>query len=329
MYCQIPKFIGPFKDILPEYINYQRGLGYDYGKPIVYRLRELDIFFHEHGYAKAEITEEMYESWTAHRGNEKRTNRGKRMSAINELSKYLITCGHKNIYLGCPIRGVFKSDFIPYIFSEKEIENLFSVLKEELNTSSDKHDITTFAVLFSLYYSCGLRKSEAQCLLIRDVDLNTGKIRIMDGKNHISRMIVASEPMRRQLSIYHSEYCIGYEADDFIFRNKNGGCFSEGRIYRTYKRILEKAGIPMRKGGHTQRIHDLRHTFCVRTLETMIKKGYDLYTSLPLLSTYLGHKHITETEYYLRLLDEHFGSITGMSNKYAPNLFPKADGINA
>ncbi len=329
MYCQTPEFIGPFKDILPEYINYQRGLGYDYGKPIVYRLREMDIFFHEHGYTKPEITEEMYELWTAHKGDEKRINRTKRMSAINGLSKYLINSGHKNIYVGEPRRSVLKSDFIPYIFSEEEIQNLFSVLKEELNAESNRYDIATFVVLFSLYYSCGLRKSEAQHLLIRDVDLNTGKIRIMDGKNHMSRMIVASEPMRKQLSIYHGEYCIGNGADDFIFRNNNGGFFSEGKIYRIYKRILEKAGIPRRKGGQTQRIHDLRHTFCVRSLETMMKKGYDLYTSLPLLSTYLGHKHITETEYYLRLLDEHFGSITEMSNKYAPNLFPKADGINA
>jgi hypothetical protein len=95
MFCQIPEFIGPFKDILPEYINYQRGLGYDYGKPIVCRLREMDIFFHEHGYTKPEITEEMYESWTAHKGDEKRTTRGRRMSAINGLSKYLINAGHE------------------------------------------------------------------------------------------------------------------------------------------------------------------------------------------------------------------------------------------
>lgn len=38
-------------------------------------------------------------------------------------------------------------------------------------------------------------------------------------------------------------------------------------------------------------------------------KGFDLYVSLPLLSVYLGHKHITETEYYLRMLDEHFDGI--------------------
>ncbi|HHT9116179.1 MAG TPA: tyrosine-type recombinase/integrase [Candidatus Wunengus californicus] len=329
MYCKIPEFIGPFKDILPEYINYQRGLGYDYSAPIVYRLREMDIFFHEHGYIKPEITEEMYELWTAHKGSEKKSTQGKRMSAINGFSKYLINSGYKNIYLGDPARGVFKSHFIPYIFSEEEIQSIFSVLKEELRTESNKYDVATFTALFSLYYSCGLRKSEAQHLLIRDIDLNTGKIRLMDGKNHISRIIVVSESMRKQLLIYHDEYCIGCGADAFIFRDENGKCFSERKIYRIYKIMLKKASIPFRKGGQTQRIHDLRHTFCVRALETMIKKGYDLYTSLPLLSTYLGHKHITETEYYLRLLDEHFGLITEMSSKYAPNLFPKAGDINA
>ena len=75
----------------------------------------------------------------------------------------------------------------------------------------------------------------------------------------------------------------------------------------------------------SKRLDFLRHTFCVRALEQMQAKGFDLYTSLPLLSVYLGHKHITETEYYLRMLDEHFGSILDKSSSYTPELFPKYD----
>ena len=60
----------------------------------------------------------------------------------------------------------------------------------------------------------------------------------------------------------------------------------------------------------------MRHAFCVHTLEQMQAKGFDLYTSLPLLSVYLGHKHITETEYYLRLVDECHSSMldSGLSD---------------
>lgn len=54
-------------------------------------------------------------------------------------------------------------------------------------------------------------------------------------------------------------------------------------------------------------------------------KGFDLYVSLPLLSVYLGHKHITETEYYLRMLDEHFDGILEKSSAYAPDLFPVSE----
>ena len=60
--------------------------------------------------------------------------------------------------------------------------------------------------------------------------------------------------------------------------------------------------------------------------EQMQEKGFDLYTSLPLLSRYLGHKHITETEYYLRLLEEHFGRILEQSNSCHPGIFPKEKG---
>ena len=61
-------------------------------------------------------------------------------------------------------------------------------------------------------------------------------------------------------------------------------------------------------------------------LEQMQEKVFDLYTSLPLLSRYLGHKHITETEYYLRLLEEHFGGMLAQSDSCHPGLFPKTGG---
>lgn len=73
----------------------------------------------------------------------------------------------------------------------------------------------------------------------------------------------------------------------------------------------------------------LRHTFCVRALEQMQEKGFDLYTSLPLLSTYLGHKHITETEYYLRMMEEHFGGMLEKSDSCHPGIFPKQEGGDA
>jgi len=44
-------------------------------------------------------------------------------------------------------------------------------------------------------------------------------------------------------------------------------------------------------------------TVC-HTLKEIADKGIDLYCSLPILSTYLGHSSITATEKYLRLTEE-------------------------
>lgn len=97
----------------------------------------------------------------------------------------------------------------------------------------------------------------------------------------------------------------------------------EGILYKKFHQLLEDARIPPRADGGRQRLHDVRHTFCVRALEQMQEKGFDLYTSLPLLSVYLGHKHITETEYYLRMVEEHFGGILSRTGSYAPDIFPR------
>ena len=105
-----------------------------------------------------------------------------------------------------------------------------------------------------------------------------------------------------------------------------GKRYGESTLYSRFHQLLLDAKIPPRKDGGRQRLHDIRHTFCIRALEQMQKKGFDLYTSLPLLSRYLGHKHITETEYYLRLREEHFGGILEQSNSCHPGIFPKEKG---
>jgi hypothetical protein len=51
-------------------------------------------------------------------------------------------------------------------------------------------------------------------------------------------------------------------------------------------------------------------------------QGFDLYTSLSKLSIYLGHKSLTETEYYLRFTNEYFTRVSDLNKSYFPNFFP-------
>ena len=71
---------------------------------------------------------------------------------------------------------------------------------------------------------------------------------------------------------------------------------------KAWQRLRERAGIP------DGRLHDLRHTFAVNCLTEWYRAGADVQKFLPYLSTYLGHKNLSGTRFYLsmtrELLDE-------------------------
>ena len=55
------------------------------------------------------------------------------------------------------------------------------------------------------------------------------------------------------------------------------------------------------------RIHDLRHTFAIRTLIGWYRAGEDVEARLPVLSTYLGHRDPRWTYWYLSAAPELLG----------------------
>ena len=57
--------------------------------------------------------------------------------------------------------------------------------------------------------------------------------------------------------------------------------------------------LPRALAGHGPRLHDFRHRFAVETLLGWYRSGQDVERRLPMLSTYLGHVHISDTYWYL------------------------------
>jgi integrase len=66
------------------------------------------------------------------------------------------------------------------------------------------------------------------------------------------------------------------------------------------------------RGAHSwrdPRIHDLRHTFAVRSLEQCRHDRAAVSRHLVALSTYLGHAHVTDTYWYLQATPVLMGQI--------------------
>lgn len=324
--CQvykIPEFIGPLKDVLPNYINYRRSLGYDYQRVTVLKLKELDTFLSKCGYSKIEMTQEMYDLWIAKRGNEVHTNQGRRCSVFTLLAKYLALIGYDNIFVPTPTNNrMWKSNFVPYIFSHAEITDIFRAASKIDNLTHV--DTPTFVVMLAVLYTCGLRISELLNIELQNINFTTGSIQILNSKNHENRLIVVSDSMREKLAEYHLNYtCLANMK--YCFRTTNGLQVSYNTFETLYHRAIVLAGIPKKDNCRYKypRIHDMRHTFAVHSLAKMVSSGYDTYTSLPLLSKFLGHKHITETEYYLRFTEENYDNVKTLTNNIYQDVFPK------
>jgi integrase len=315
-------FTGPFCEVIPKYIRHKHACGYKVAESDLYRLKEMDSFFEKRGITDPVITREMYNEWISLRNGERPITMSRRRTAIRGLGKYMVEAGYPNIYIGKDDRRNYESDYIPYIFSIEEIQRMFVEIERNCgeNPTYLNH---SFRILMSLYYCCGLRKSEAISLRIKDIDFQTGKICIMNSKGNVSRIVVASDSLLTRMVEYFNAYCTDYSPTELFIKNSRGGLYTKNSLYKSYHSLLKCIGIPERADGRIHRLHDIRHTFCVHTLEKMQEKGFDLYTSIPLLSTYLGHKHIKETEYYLHLVEEYHETILTKAENYYPSLFPQ------
>lgn len=298
----IPNFTSIFKDELINYIKYKRSNGYKYGKPKCYNLAKIDKFFNEINLKEKRIDQEIIDLWQQYcysTKNSKRTQ-AEQFSRISCFCEYLRMTSHENVIQPEAHNLRYHSDFIPYIFSDSEIQRMFKNAKE--NSLQDKN-YNTFYTMLCLYYCCGLRFSELHNLQIKNYFEIEKKIIIDKSKNMVTREIPLSDSTYGVLSDYikNNTYIDG---DNYIFVNSENKRISAYMIRKYYRELLEESVIPVRYDGKRQRLHDLRHTFCVNALKQMEDKGFDLYTSTSVLSVYLGHKSITETEYYLRLVKD-------------------------
>jgi len=50
---------------------------------------------------------------------------------------------------------------------------------------------------------------------------------------------------------------------------------------------------------HGPRLHDMRHRFATNTLVAWYRSNQDPECLLPILSAYLGHVHVADTQWYL------------------------------
>ena len=88
-----------------------------------------------------------------------------------------------------------------------------------------------------------------------------------------------------------------------FFISSTGGRVWHQNFHHVFLRLVAQAGI-RGPAGRRARLHDLRHTFAVKTVADWYRAGLDVERRLPWLSTYLGHVSPTSTYWYLSTTPE-------------------------
>ena len=189
----------------------------------------------------------------------------------------------------------------PYIFTRQEITALLAV--------AGQHrwhlPAVTYPVLFGLIAATGMRLGEALRLDDADVDLNEAMITIRDSKFGKSRRIPVDVTVVAALRDYLQRRRVlrPAPAAPALFLSGYGTRLIGHHANAEFRRIAELTGIGA-NAVNPPRIHDMRHSFAVRTLAGWYRDGGDVAARMPLLSAYLGHVSPASTYWYLHCVPE-------------------------
>jgi len=192
-----------------------------------------------------------------------------------------------------------------HIFTPDEIDRLLRAASGLAPRDSIRP--ITYATLLSLLACTGLRVSEALKLELDDFTEDGLTIRVT--KFQKSRLVPLHQSVRDALQQYLAARRRFAPTASTIFVSRSGGVLPYPTVIATFLLLVRAAGLRGSPGQPGCRLHDLRHTFAVRSLEQCPGDRRAVARHMAALSTYLGHAHVTDTYWYLQATPKLLGDI--------------------
>jgi integrase len=201
----------------------------------------------------------------------------------------------------------------PHIFSRDEIRALLEAAGELGPCGSLRPK--TYVTMLGLIAATGLRISEA--LALRFGDITAAGLVIRQTKFRKSRIVPMHPSTRRALETYLAARAKYAGIDDAVFPSQRGTGLRYPTVISTFLGLVRGIGIHPGPGKPGPRIHDLRHTFAVRSLEECVGDRQAVAHHMLALSTYLGHTHIVDTYWYLQATPRLLADVAALSEALA------------
>ncbi|WP_457811087.1 tyrosine-type recombinase/integrase [Sinorhizobium meliloti] len=185
---------------------------------------------------------------------------------------------------------------IPHIYTRNEITALLQAAAQ-LKPSATIRPLM-YETLFGLLAATGMRISEA--LALRFEDVTADGLVIRRTKFQKSRLLPLHDTTRDALDKYLLARRRLGTLNSMLFVSATGAPPAYSTVIAVFLRLARSLGVRGEPGQTGPRIHDLRHTFAVRSLEQCQHDHHAVGRHIVALSTYLGHAHVTDTYWYLQ-----------------------------
>ena len=192
----------------------------------------------------------------------------------------------------------------PYIYSDTEITRLIRSAKKLPSPRGLRGP--TFSTLFGLLAATGMRASEPINLDCKDVDLKNGILTIHQAKFGKSRLVpvhISTRDKLREYAHLRDKLCPNPISPSF-FVSGRGTRLKYCTVRYSFITLSYQIGFRCPGDSHGPRLHDLRHRFAIKTLLNWYRSGCDVEKNIPVLTAYLGHRHVNDTYWYISAAPE-------------------------
>ena len=276
--------------LLDEYVALRRATGFKFSTPVFY-LRSFVAFAAKRGDRRVRaVTAVKWASLT-----KMPEQRYRRLRAVARFAEHLRAEDPRHELPPARLFASSPSRPTPRIFTEEEIARIMS-WAAEVGRDDDLLG-KTYSTLYGLLVTTGMRLSEAISLRLSDV--NSEGLTIRKAKFGKSRFLPLHPTTMSVLRSYLRERRRVVADTDVVFLSHRRGPMSRHTVLTIFRQITEMAGIKKDAFGKRPRVHDLRHTFTVRSLERCPVGRDRVERHIVALTTYLGHTRVESTYWYL------------------------------
>jgi integrase/recombinase XerD len=286
------------RQALQDYLEVRRSLGYKLKREGRLLPEFLD---HVEGSGSPFITTSVALAWAMRPAGATSNWWATRLCCVRGFARYAHALDPSNQVPPPDLFPRRSSRLTPYLYSDEEIEALMKatcILHEPIKPS-------TYATLIGLLATTGLRIGEAIALDQTDVDDADGLLVVRHGKFGKSRLLPLHPTVQAALQAYacKRDQIFPHPKSPAFFVSSAGTRLFYSNVQNAFARLLERTGVG--EGACRQpRIHDVRHTFAVKTLLDWYRQELDVDAWIPRLSTYLGHVSPASTYWYLTATPE-------------------------